>query len=120
MIWLLLMFAASVGAFVWVTQDYDRPFYVAVASVTLALVSGILLLGAAVERGNFTGAAASIEQLREDVAGAPCIGTDVVGQVTTVNQTIRSKQAYNKTWYAGAVTPNAWDGVKVISVEVCK
>lgn len=84
--------------------------------ISLAVMLGVIyaIIGG-VERLQMPGSLARIEQLRQDVRKTSMGNSeDVVGQVTQWNQRIRSMQAYNGTWYAGPVIPDAWDSVKTI------
>lgn len=86
---------------------------VTIISVIL-FIYGISIIG---EQVNLPGRLAKIEQLRIDASHTK-IGNneDVIGQVTQWNQTIRSKQAYNKKWWAAITIPNEWDDVKLIEI----
>lgn len=67
----------------------------------------------------FPGEAAKIEQLRSDVAkidpSSPS-ASSILAQATTWNQTIRSHQNYNRTWYAGWAIPDEWDQIQLIAI----
>lgn len=118
----LALLVCAIAGFKWSLDNCLRDWSGAVLgfSVIAGIVGCVVLIMPAVNAAETTGQIAQIEQLRSDVTKAPCIGTDVIGQVTDVNQIIRANQRYNHTWYAGAFTPDAWDAVDVISVEVCK
>ena len=68
-------------------------------------------------RMDLPGSLARIEQLRADVQKVGAVSNeDVIGQATKWNQAIRSNQAYNRTWYAALLVPNAWDDVELIEI----
>lgn len=81
-----------------------------------------LLTGAiawVVNTTTIAGDAAKIEQLRSDVAkldpSSPS-AANVLAQATNWNQTIRSWQSYNRTWYAGWAIPDEWDQIQLIAI----
>ena len=59
---------------------------------------------------------AKIEQLRKDAASVdPAQAEDVIGQVAEWNQTIRSNQVWNDSFW-GFLIPDEWDSIEVIPV----
>lgn len=65
----------------------------------------------------FPAAVAEIEAIRHDAARVdPARAEDVIGQVTTANRTIASKQAYNRVPVVCLTIPNGWDDIEPIPV----
>lgn len=61
------------------------------------------------------GAKTQIDQLRFDMTNISeaALG-DVVGQATAWNQTIRSRQAYNDTWWGDLLIPDDWNHIAML------
>ena len=73
---------------------------------------------AVAEQLRLPGSLAEIEQLRRDSQTVGALQSeDVLGQVTQWNQKIASYQAYNRTWYANLLVPDAWDDVQPITMR---
>lgn len=81
--------------------------------VLFVLVSG-LIIGA--NNMEMPGALSQIEQLRADMMHVSKNSEDIIGQAADWNQTIKSKQAYNKIWWSKMYIPNAWDEVEPIAI----
>jgi LysM repeat protein len=61
------------------------------------------------------GAKTQIEQLRSDMQNiSDVLLSSVVGQATKWNQTIRSRQAYNNTWWGDPLIPDDWDTIAML------
>ena len=81
--------------------------------ILLFLYAGV----AVIQRLAFPGTLAAIEQLRGDALTVDSSeAEDVIGQVTEFNQNIAAQKAFNRTWWAGPLTPDGWDEVKPIPV----
>ncbi len=87
---------------------------IAIAIVLLCIPAAVIRLSYEVA---FVGAGSAVEQLRSDIGdidGLAC--EDVVGQATTWNQTIRSMQAYNDSWWGDPFIPDEWDSVSLLPI----
>lgn len=92
-----------------------RGFAAVFATVVIVLVA----LGAVVgERSNYITARVEIEQLRIDASAvSETMGDHVQGQVAQWNQTIRSKQRWNRIAVIGWFIPNGWDRIQPINIR---
>ena len=96
---------------------YSRFIAIIVCATILGfiiLVSGIMIM---VNRMSFLGKVAEIEQLRKDVVNISASKSeDVIGQVTTWNQTISSHKKYNQIWWSDRFIPDGWNDIDLISI----
>ena len=85
-----------------------------VGACIVAFIAGGIFL---TERMELPGALAEIESLRANASIVqPQEAEDVIGQVTQWNQTIASKQRYNRVWWSAWLIPNAWDDIRPIEI----
>ncbi len=89
--------------------------------IAIVIAIALLCMPAAVIRlsyeVSFVGAGPAVEQLRSDIADIAGVASeDVVGQATSWNQTIRSMQAYNDSWWGDPFIPDEWDSVSPLPI----
>ncbi len=87
---------------------------IVIAIVLLCMPAAVIRLSYEV---SFVGAGPAVEQLRSDIADIAGVASeDVVGQATSWNQTIRSMQAYNDSWWGDPFIPDEWDSVSPLPI----
>jgi hypothetical protein len=63
------------------------------------------------------GAKNQIDQLRSDMMSISDVALgNLAGQATAWNQTIRSRQAYNDTWWGDFLIPDDWNDIALLSM----
>ena len=66
---------------------------------------------------SYVGDIEEIQQLHSDMDKLDDpISSDVVGQATAWNQTIRRMQAYNSMWWGDPFVPDEWDDVSLLPI----
>jgi hypothetical protein len=90
------------------------------ATIAMFVLAMVVLFGGLswlINQTSFPSQVAEIEQLRLDSANVdPAQAEDVIGQVTSWNQYIRSMQINNTLWWAGWTIPDEWNNIELIEV----